>query len=88
MNIDFNSLRKGLIRDYSELVKIMNKSRVETISGNIKLEIFVDDICEIMDGIHSRILTLGCIYQPNDPDCVCVISENEKVPCFIAEPED
>ena len=81
MKVNFNNLRRKLINDYSTLVKRMNASIVEDTDMN-RVVIPTEDVRHILNNLRDGLVTLGCLYSENDPDCICVLGDGEELVTF------
>lgn len=84
MQVDFNILRKNILKDYNRLIKSLNQAIVEYEDMD-RVVIPVDDIKRALDNLRNNVITLGCLFEPNDPQCVRVLSEDDVVEEFIPE---
>ena len=87
MNIDFNNVRKCAIANYSALVKELNAG-LNSSNGEGMVVVSADDIQEIMDNLRSDLVAIGATYQADDPEFICVLDDNEIIPCFNTDPEE
>lgn len=65
MKVNFDNLRRGLIRDYNSLCKKLNKSIVDK-SFDPCISLDPSEICNEMEGLRNRIVTLACTYQDGE----------------------
>jgi hypothetical protein len=82
MEVDFNLLRKKLIRDYNEVLKALNGAICEDVDMN-RVIIPVGDISLKLERLRHDIITIGCVSDPSIKDCVCVIDKDTEVIEFL-----
>jgi hypothetical protein len=68
MNVDFNNLRKKIIKDYNALVDGL------TIAGDIKTH---------LDDLRTDIITLGCLYEEGNNECKCILDGSIDVKTYV-----
>lgn len=84
MKVDFNVLRKNIIKDYNHIVRSLNQAVVEDEDMN-RVVIPVTDLKRTLDTLRNGLITLGCLFEPNDPECSCILSDDTKVEQFVPE---
>jgi hypothetical protein len=82
MEVDFNVLRKKLIRDYNEVLKALNGSICEDVDMN-RIVIPVEDISSKLERLRHDIITIGLISDPAIKDCTCVIDTDTEIVEFL-----
>jgi hypothetical protein len=78
MDVNFDGLRKRLIRDYNSLVNKMN-NKINNNDGEVQID--VDYISRELDGIRDGLVTLAFIYL-DGPDGFETLDENTHFECF------
>ena len=86
MNVDFNNVRRQAVMSYNGLCKKLNHCISEDgFSGGKVIEINVDEIQGLMDGLRGEIATIALCYQKDDPDIKCVLGDDETLETFNPE---
>jgi|WetSurMetagenome_2_1015567.scaffolds.fasta_scaffold553062_2 hypothetical protein len=82
MEINFNSLRKKLIRDYNEVLQALNGAICEDIDMD-RVIIPVGDISLKLERLRHDIITIGAINDPSLKDCSCVVDKDTEILEFL-----
>jgi hypothetical protein len=84
MQVDFNNLRKQTAFAYDRLVRTLNGNIVDKDwSPSVSVE--VDDIREDLDDLRRLIVSLCCVYMPDQEDFRSVIDEVQPIAVFNEE---
>lgn len=76
MKVDFNNVRRQVVHEYNDLVKVLNNNINRSIAGtNVRVE--VEDIQEILDDLRISIATIALTYKYGDPDVIDVLGDDE-----------
>ena len=81
MQIDFNNLRRILVNDFNSLVENLNCGIVENTDYQ-RVVVPVREIERIIDSLRNDIVTIGCLYENNNKDCECILTDDLKVSMF------
>lgn len=85
MQINFNDLRKKLIKDYNIVVECLN-SAVCIDSDMNRIIQPVDEIKMKLERLRFDIIAIGMLEDPNLPDCSCVINDSNDIKEFVTNP--
>jgi hypothetical protein len=81
MEIDFNILRKKLIKDYNHVISSLDSAICEDIDMD-RVIIPVNDLKINLERLRIDIIAIGAICDPNIKDCACVLDSDTEVKQF------
>jgi predicted DNA-binding transcriptional regulator YafY len=84
MRINFNHVRKKAIDSFNNLIRELNAGICEDVD-RARVVVPVRDIERDIDILRDALVSIGCAYVENDPDCVCIIEEDDKILEFNPE---
>lgn len=82
MKIDFDDLRKKLIKDYNQLIKSLNGA-ICTDFDMDRVVVPVHEISIHLERLRFDVITIGCLHDPSIEDCHCVIDDKTEIKEFL-----
>jgi hypothetical protein len=82
MKINFDDLRKKLIKDYNQLIKTLNGA----ICSDCDMDRVVAPVHEIslyLERLRVDVITIGCLNDPSIEDCNCVVDDETEIKEFL-----
>ena len=87
MEVNFNNLRIKMIRNYNSLIKTLNDAIVTDVDMD-RVVAPVNDIKRTLDNLRDGIVTLGCLFEKDNDDCKCVLTDDMIVAEFMPEKDE
>lgn len=82
MEVDFNLLRKKLIKDYNNVIEALNGALCTDVDMD-RVIIPVLDLNILLERLRVDVITIGSLHDPSVKDCSCVINEDTEVKEFL-----
>lgn len=82
MNVNFDIIRKKLIKDYNDTVSALNGSHCSDADMD-RIVIPVEDLRLYIERLRLDIVTIGALYDHSIDDCSCVINSATEVKEFL-----
>ena len=85
MHVNFNDLRRKLIKDYNSVIESLNAAVCIDTDMNRIIQP-VDEIKMKLERLRFDIIAVGLLQDNRIEDCQCVIKDSDDIKQFITDP--